>query len=127
MTNASLYTAFNNVVTDMVTEMSSRFPGNKELSACLTFHNMAAKANIRLPYEKFVEYAVVPYGQKLIDHDDAFFYEKSYDNLSKEGAGLVGAMKALWSWMSPEEKKAVHDYLDLLLSVHFKISGGASG
>ncbi|AUF82737.1 hypothetical protein TetV_655 [Tetraselmis virus 1] len=122
MSHASLYTAFNNVVVDMLSDMIRRFPGNKELSACLTFHNMASKANIRLPYQKFVEYAIMPYGEKLFAHDDAFFYEKSYDEFTDEGAGLVEAMKHLWSYMTEEDKQCVHDYLDLLLSVHLKIS-----
>nr|WRJ69847.1 hypothetical protein TetV2_00402 [Oceanusvirus sp.] len=119
----SLYTAFNNVVADLLSDMTQRFPGNQELSACLTFHNMACKANIRLPYEKFVEFGVVPFGEKLFAHDDAFFMDKSYDDLSESGAGLVHAMKSLWTYMNAEDREAVHDYLDLLLSVHQKISG----
>jgi hypothetical protein len=120
----SLFTAFNNVVADLLSDMTRRFPSNKELSACLTFHNMACKANIRIPYDKFVECAVNPYGEKLFAHDEAFFMDKSYD-LSETGAGLVDAMKSLWSFMSTEDKQCVHDYLDLLMSVHRKISSSS--
>lgn len=119
----SVYTVFNNIVSDMLTDMSDRFPGNQELSACLTFHKMACKANIRLPYEKFLEYAVIPYGDRLLAHDDAFFMEQSYENVAGEsGSGFVEALKRLWQHMSGEDHQSVHDYLDLLLSVHGKLS-----
>lgn len=120
----SVYTVFNNIVSDMLTDMSERFPGNKELAACLTFHKMACKANIRLPYEKFVEYAVVPYGDRLLAHDDAFFMEQRYDHLTtgEEGSGFVEALKRLWKHMSAEDRQSVHDYLDLVLSVHGKLA-----
>ena len=119
----SVYTVFNNIVSDMLSDMSERFPGNKELAACLTFHGMACKANIRLPYDKFVEFAVVPYGDRLLAHDDAFFMEQRYDHVTgEEGSGFVEALKKLWKHMSAEDRQSVHDYLDLLLSVHGKLS-----
>lgn len=119
----SVYTVFNNIVADMLTDMSERFPGNRELAACLAFHRMACKANIRLPYEKFVEFAVVPYGDRLFAHDDAFFMEEQYEHLAgEEGSGFVDALKRLWSHMSPEDRQSVHDYLDLVLAVHGKLA-----
>lgn len=123
----SVYTVFNNIVTDMLSDMSDRFPGNRELAACLTFHRMACKANIRLPYEKFVEYAVLPYGDRLLAHDDAFFMEERYDHVTgEEGSGFVEALKKLWTRMSAEDRQCVHDYLDLVLSVHARLSGAAA-
>eukprot|EP00873_Tetraselmis_striata_P043764 jgi/Tetstr1/464028/TSEL_008833.t1 len=118
---------FNSIVDDMLSDMSNRFPGNKELAACLTFHRMGAKANVRLPYEKFVEYAVIPYGDRLLAHDDAFFMEKSYDDLqSGHRSGFVEELKRLWTHMSEEDRRSVHEYLDLALAVHSKLSlGGA--
>jgi hypothetical protein len=123
----SVYTVFNNIAHDMLTDMSDRFPGNQELAACLAFHNMACKANIRLPYEKFVEYAVVPYGDRLLAHDDAFFMEQSYEKVTGErGSGFVEALKNLWKHMAEDDRQSVHDYLDLLLSVHGKLSQTSS-
>lgn len=126
MAQQSVYTVFNNIVSDMLSDMSERFPGNKELAASLAFHRMACKANVRMPYEKFVEYAVVPYGDRLMAHDDAFFMEANYDNVTgAEGSGFVDALKKLWKHMSDDDRKGVHDYLDLVLSVHSKLSGDA--
>lgn len=125
MAKQSVYTVFNNVVTDMLTDMSERFPQSRELSACATFHGMASKANVKLPYDKFVEYAILPYGDRLVAHDDAFFMDQGYEDVAgSEGSGFVSALKGLWKHMSPDDKKCVHDYLDLMLSVHDNISRG---
>jgi hypothetical protein len=122
---ASLYTAFNNVVSDFLADMAARFPGNAQLAACLAFHGMACKASVRMPYEKFVEFAVVPYGDRLFAHDDAFFVDKSYDEVAGDGAGFVDAMKKLWGYMAEEDKQSVYGYLDLLLAIHGKLSGAS--
>lgn len=120
----SVYTMFNNVAADMLTDMAERFPGNKEMAACVVFHKMASKANVRLPYERFLEYAITPYGDRLIAHDDAFFMDTSYDDIAGErGSRFIEALKRLWSEMSEDDRKSVHDYLDLLMSIHGKISG----
>ena len=118
MANTSPYTIFNNVVSDMLSDLTARFSGNNELAACQMYHRMACKANIKLPYEKFVELAVVPFGDRLVSHDDSFFMEKQYNVVDEEGCGIVDALKRLWRHMSDEDKQRVHDYLDLLLSVH---------
>jgi hypothetical protein len=118
MATTSPYTIFNNVVSDMLSDLTARFSGSKELSACQMYHKMACKANIKLPYEKFVELAVVPYGDRLVSHDDSFFVEKQYNVADEEGCGIVDALKKLWKHMTAEDRQRVHDYLDLLLGVH---------
>lgn len=122
MSNGSPYTIFNNVVSDMLSDLTARFIDNRELSACEVFHKMACKANVKMPYESFVEFAVVPFGDRLVLHDDAFFMEKEYGTGGDGGSGLVDALKKLWKHMSGDDKQRVHDYLDLLLSVHGTIA-----
>ena len=107
----------------MLTDLTAKFVGNRELAACAAFHRMACKANIKLPYEKFVEYAVTPYGDKLVSHDDAFFMDHDYNISGEEGTGVVSALKKLWTHMSVDERQRVHDYLDLLLAVHDSLKG----
>ena len=121
----SAYTVFNSVVSDMLGDMAERFPANKQLASSLAFHQMACKANIRIPYERFVEYAVKPYGDRLLAHDDSFFMEQSFGEFGEEGTGFIEALKRLWAQMTPEDRQSVHDYLDLLLSVHGRLSGAS--
>lgn len=116
-----MYTVFNNVVNEMLTDMTERFPSNKQLAACQTFHGMALKMNHKMPYEKFVEYAVIPYGDKLFEHNDTFFMDQHY-NLDPESTGFVDALKQLWKDMNEQDRTSVHNYLDLLLSIHQRIS-----
>lgn len=118
-----MYKMFNNVASDMLSDIADRFPRNKEMAACVAFHKMASVANVRLPYERFLEYAIIPYGDRLKAHDDAFFMETTYDDAAGDsGARFIDALKGLWAEMTEDDRQSVHQYLDLLLSIHCKIS-----
>ena len=64
------------------------FPGNKELSACLSFHSSVQGQ--RAPAVREVRRVRGGlYGDKLFARDDAFFMDKHYEDLTEQGAGLV--------------------------------------
>ena len=119
----SAYTVFNNVVQDFVEAMLEKFPGSKELAACGVFHKMSVCMDTKMAYQKFREYVLTPYEKPLRDHDDSFFLDQSYAEMSeKDGMIIISALKHLWREMSDEDKKCVYGYIDLILEIHERIS-----
>ena len=126
-----LFTAFNNAVVDFLRDLSATFPGCKPISAAREFYEMGIKANKRAPLTLIHDLMMVPYGEHIRAHNEAFFMEKDYaGDLARGGGAPVGGapgasgqdvvviLKGLWKDMTPEDKRCVFDHLDVIVELY---------
>jgi hypothetical protein len=121
------YTAFNGLVSEMLTDVTARFPDSAELKTCEMLHTVASRVDASSPHDHFERHAIRPYGEELASHDEAFFMRHDFDELPENGAGILQALKGLWARMGEADRRGVHDYIDMLLSVHAKIEEAQAG
>lgn len=130
-TSGLLYTAFNNAVVEFLRDVSSTFPGCKPISAAREFYEMGIKANKRAPLTLIHDLMMVPYGEHIRAHDEAFFMDHDYagdlaraggngghGGVAPSGQDVIVILKGLWKDMTPEDKSCVFQHLDVIVDLY---------
>ena len=119
----SSFIVFNRRVLALIKEVNAVSRGSaSHLDAMEDFYRMAMKTNARLPFNKFLECVMVPYGDRLRRHDDAFFLEAV--DVSDGGAAvgdIVAILRRAWRGLDEAGRARVLDGIDKVLDAADRI------
>jgi hypothetical protein len=123
----SSYVVFNRSVLALIKEVGAVARGSaSHLAAMEDFYRMAMKTNARLPFNKFLECVMAPYGERLRRHDDAFFLEEV--DVSPGGAAvgdIVAVLRGAWRGMDAGGRARVLAGIDRVLEAADRVVGEA--
>jgi hypothetical protein len=85
-------------------------------------HAVGCRANLRLPFVKFREHVMMPYGDMVrnVRQDEQFLLNENYSEAPSNG--VVEVLKSVWRDMPPGDKACVLDHLELVVAVYDRIS-----
>jgi hypothetical protein len=137
-----MYTAFNGAVLDFLDDLASSFPSCKQVTSAREFYEVGMKANKRTPLALMHDRLMVPYGNRIRQHDELFFMSHDYtqdlaaaeaeaaagaggiigaagcSGGKKKGSDFIEVIKALWADMTPDDKACVFRHLDVIVSIY---------
>lgn len=119
----SNYVVFNRSVLDLIKEVGAVASGSEShLASMESFYRVAMKTNARLPFNKFLECVMIPYGDRLRQHDDDFFLEAV--DVSSGGAtvgDIVSVLRGAWRGMDAGGRARVLAGIDRVLEAGDRI------
>lgn len=123
--SAVMYCAFNNAVRDLLDDIVSSYPEEKNITAVKQYYELCAGMNVRMPYEMVSARVLEPYGGRIRARDERFFLEKELDDSGMpDGADILRSLKLLWSRLAEEDRQCMFDHFDCILSIHDSIVSG---
>jgi hypothetical protein len=121
MSQVSTLTRFNNTIDCLIDSLIDRYSHHeyfgKELRMTKEKFSLLRKTNPA----KIVEGVLVkvyPYKKQIMDEDDEFFVQKSYDSDTKNEGNLVKVLKIKELWdtdMDENTKKTLFNYFKVLI------------
>jgi hypothetical protein len=116
---------FNGQLGDLILKMKDMYPADPDFGTFHRFCQLFFSAAKRKPIEIFAACVAEPFRVPLQSRDDAFFIQKDFQTDlastvggvldEKEQFILIPKMKQYWTSMTPDSRKSMWDYCDLLL------------
>lgn len=119
----SVLGAFNNVLTNFMEDCILVFPEENEFKIYKKGLDFIIKYNPKKVLTIFDEYSKL-YRQKIMDKNEDFFIENTYDEVSKyndpEIFNIINKIKTYWKILDVNNKDKIWDYLILLIQIRDK-------
>jgi hypothetical protein len=121
MSQVSTLTRFNDTIDYLIDSIIERYSHHeyfaKELRLIKEKFTLLRKMNPGKVVEGFLV-KVYPYKKQIMDNDDSFFLQKSYDNDTKNEGNLVKVLKIKELWekdMDDNTKETLFNYFKVLI------------
>lgn len=121
MSQVSTLTRFNDTIDCLIDSLIDRYSHHeyfaKELRLIKEKFTLLRKMNPAKVLEGFLVKAY-PYKKQIMDNDDSFFLQKSYDNDTKNEGNLVKVLKIKELWendMDDNTKQTLFNYFKVLI------------
>jgi hypothetical protein len=126
MSNRVFVTAFYTHFHEFLDQMVRLFPDDTDLPTYKTALTLLQKSNPMLVPKEVVNH-VSPFETSIRARDEKFFLDYSFTEY-QDGAidQVIGKVKALWSTLTDSNKKAIWDYITILLDLAYRCSAGKS-
>lgn len=117
---------FNDKFCDFLKDLCQVFPEDKDFKLALSGVKLGLLADVKSVHTVFHETVVIPYSKQIMDKDEAFFLEKSYegefvDNGIDSMVDIVDKLKSYWKNLSDSNRTTVWKYLQLLTTLSGKL------
>ena len=115
--------SFLKVLEKFINELSDMYPEDNHFDLAKNTLYLLKKTNPRKVLEFFYTYLVVPYEQKIIERDETFFFNKSYDGEVSEyvkSLNVITNLKRYWSSMTDKTKETIWLYMNLMVKLSKK-------
>ena len=112
--------SFINVLEKFIDELSDMYPEDNHFEMAKNTLYFLKKTNPRKVLEFFYSYMVIPYEKKIIEKDETFFFNKSYDEEVSEyvkSLNVITNLKRYWSSMSEKTKETIWLYVHLMVKL----------
>lgn len=124
MSNRVFVTAFYTHFHEFLDQMTRLFPDDTDLPTYKTALTLLQKSNPMLAPKEVVNH-VSQFEASLRSRDEKFFLDYSFTEYQDGGIDqLIGKVKTLWTTLSDSNKKAIWDYITLLLDLAYRCNGG---
>lgn len=126
MSNRVFISAFYTHFNEFLDQMSRLFPDDSDVPTYKSALMLLQKSNPMLVPKEVVNH-VSPFEASVRARDEKFFLEYSFEEY-QDGAidQVIGKLKGLWTTLSDSNKKAIWDYITLLLDLAIRCNGGKS-
>lgn len=120
MSNKDYIDIFNDNVLDFFTQLTiyDNIVNFTAYRASIIASNMIDKHYIR---KTFHDTVVVYYSDKILNKEEAFFLEQSYDTGNPDDISIINSIKKIWMNIDQENKNKIWDYLNVLVYLNNKI------
>ena len=117
---------FNAVFVEFLDDLTHLFPGDSELGLMQLAVRAASVATPTLLQSGFHEFVAEPFGDRVLDRDEAFFlakddYDQHVSDATVDIAALVQKIKAGYGRAASEDRAAVWRYLRTLVLLSRKV------
>jgi hypothetical protein len=117
-----LITCFNNKLEEFLKDLINTFPEDNDFKLFKNSFSLLKQLNPKQPQQIFHKYAP-EYKQHILDRDDQFFLDKSYDEIQEAKqylksdviADVVNKLKGYWLQLDTSNREIVWQYLNLLI------------
>lgn len=124
MSNRVFITAFYTHFHEFLDQMTRLFPDDTDLPTYKTALTLLQKSNPMLAPKEVVNH-VSQFEASLRSRDEKFFLDYSFTEYQDGGIDqLIGKVKTLWTTLTDSNKKAIWDYITLLLDLAYRCNGG---
>jgi hypothetical protein len=120
----SLYRLFNEKISEWIEDLINVFPNESYFPLYKTLFNNTVWLNNTLANKWFKYYMTPDYRQQILNRNEEFFLQQSYDNMAEQnGADLnfINKLKELWHLLSSEDKEMMWRYIQCLMVIDGKI------
>lgn len=126
MSNRVFVSAFYTHFHEFLDQMARLFPDDSDVPTYKSALSLLQKSNPMLVPKEVVNH-VSPFEASVRARDEKFFLDYSFSEY-QDGAidQVIGKLKALWSSLTDSNKKAIWDYITLLLDLAYRCNGGKS-
>lgn len=110
---------FINQLSSLSDELTQMYPEDIDIATAKNSIELLKKTNPRVLFEMFDTY-IQPYRQKILDRDESFFLENSFNNETGSEESYVQTMtnlKKCWTSMSDESKENMWLYFGVLIKL----------
>jgi len=111
---------FNQTFKEFINDLTQCFPEDPDFKMYKMAIAAAMIMNDRLVIGVFNEKVIVPYSDKILAKDDAFFMENSYSDLQGEyndASAIIQKLKTYWVSMGPDDKATIWRYFTVLVKL----------
>jgi hypothetical protein len=126
MSNRVFVTAFYTHFHEFLDQMTRLFRDDSDIPTYKTALTLLQKSNPMLVPKEVVNH-VSPFEASVRARDEKFFLEYSFSEY-QDGAidKVIAKLKSLWTTLSDSNKKAIWDYITILLDLAIRCNGGKS-
>jgi hypothetical protein len=121
MSKKALIDAFFSQFNSFLTELSNAYPEDEEFPMFIETLNLAKFANPMLVINYVKQEIADPYLDKIQARDESFFMNFDYQKKEVD-LNIVEKLKGYMSTMTPESKKIVWDYIDIIVRLVVRIT-----
>ena len=123
--SSSLYRLFNEKILEWIEDLINVFPNEQYFPLYKTLLSNTVWMNNTLPNKWFKYYMTPEYREQIINRNEQFFLQQSYDTMvEKDGADLnfINKLKELWHLLSAQDKEMMWRYIQCLIVIDSKIA-----
>jgi hypothetical protein len=113
--------AFNKTFDNFLNDLIAVFPEDPDFRMYKNAVNVLKNVNERKSFSLFMQHSP-RYRPYILNRDDAFFLDQSYDELAEGNniSELVSKLKGLWSQLSQENRNTVWKYMETFITLQDK-------
>lgn len=121
MSNKELIDIFNDNVVDFFTQLSiyDKIVNFTAYKASVLASILVNKYYIR---NMFNDTVATLYADKILNKEENFFLEQSYDTGNPNDISIINSIKKIWLTIDQNDKNKIWDYLNVLVFLNNKIS-----
>ena len=113
----AFYTQFN----AFLNELANSYPEDADFPVFIETLNLVKFANPMMVVNYVKNEIVLPYQEKITNHDESFFLNYDYNTSQDVDLNIVEKLKTYISTMSVDSKNTVWDYINLISRLVLKI------
>lgn len=112
---------FNNKLLEFQGELKENFPQVSQFALLENLTRGAIMMGPNIPQTMFQTSVVVPYASFIESENEDFLLANKYDEISNIDNNLISNLKMIWQEMNAENKKAIWQYMKILVALSKKI------